>query len=142
MAVSGSARGPSRPPASGPRASGLPLVLSENNIHLRHQPAGIFAEIGDILPPAQRIEPAVEFALEPIDQAAGLSGSVVFKVLLEGGAGQWSVAYQSPIIRGGDAPLPVTVDLKGSTRMALLVDFADRGDECDYANWLQARLVK
>jgi len=77
-----------------------------------------------------------------IDQAAGLSGSVVFKVLVEGVGGQWSVAYQSPILRGDDPPLPITVDLKGSARMALLVDFADRGDECDYANWLHARLLK
>jgi hypothetical protein len=26
--------------------------------------------------------------------------------------------------------------------MALIVDFADRGDECDWADWLQARLIK
>jgi hypothetical protein len=26
--------------------------------------------------------------------------------------------------------------------MALLVEFAERGDECDYADWLAVRLVK
>jgi hypothetical protein len=77
-----------------------------------------------------------------IDDAASLSGSVVFKVLLEDGASQWRVAYQSPIVRGGDAPLPIDIDLKGASRIVLLVDFADRGDECDYADWLHARLVR
>jgi len=77
-----------------------------------------------------------------IDDAAGLAGSVVFKVVLEAELGNWTTAYESPEVRGGDAPIPVSVDLKGAGRMALLVDFADRGDVCDYANWLQARLVK
>ena len=31
---------------------------------------------------------------------------------------------------------------RGAARMALLVEFADRGDELDHANWLNARLVK
>jgi hypothetical protein len=69
-------------------------------------------------------------------------GSAVFKVLLDDSSGQWRIAYQSPIVRGGDAPQPITVDLKGASRMALIVEFADRGDEGDHADWLQARLVK
>jgi hypothetical protein len=77
-----------------------------------------------------------------IDDAAGLAGSVVFKVLLEAEPGNWATAYESPVVRGGDALIPVSIDLKGAGRMALLVDFADRGDVCDYANWLQTRLVK
>jgi hypothetical protein len=77
-----------------------------------------------------------------IDDAAGIDGSVVFKVVLEVEPGNWATAHESPVVRGGDAPVPVSVDLKGAGRMALLVDFADRGDVCDYANWLQARLVK
>ena len=35
---------------------------------------------------------------------------------------------------------------RGSTskapRLALTIDFADRGDECDWADWLNARLTK
>jgi NPCBM/NEW2 domain-containing protein len=77
-----------------------------------------------------------------IDAAAGHSGSVVFKVLLETAPSQWRTAYESPIIRGGDAPLPISIDLKGAARLALIVEFADRGDECDYADWLMARLSK
>jgi NPCBM/NEW2 domain len=77
-----------------------------------------------------------------IDEAAELDGSVVFKVLLEAAPSQWKTAYESPVIRGGDPPLPVSIDLKGAARLALLVEFADRGDECDYADWLSARLIK
>jgi hypothetical protein len=77
-----------------------------------------------------------------LDDAAGNKGSVVFRVLLESAPNDWKSAYESPIVRGGDGPLPISVDLKGAMRMALIVDFADRGDECDWANWLQARLIR
>jgi hypothetical protein len=76
-----------------------------------------------------------------LDDAAGLAGSVVFKVVVEAG-GQWRAAYESPIVRGGDAPLPVKVDLKGINRVALLVEYNDHGDVLDHANWLNVRLVK
>ena len=33
------------------------------------------------------------------------------------------------------------VDVSGVKRLRLVVDFADRGDELDYADWLEARLV-
>jgi hypothetical protein len=39
-------------------------------------------------------------------------------------------------------PVPVSVDLGGAKRLDLVVDFADRADELDRANWLNARLVK
>jgi hypothetical protein len=77
-----------------------------------------------------------------LDDAAGEKGSVQFRVLLEGAPNDWKAAYVSPVVRGGDAPLPIAVDLAGAKRMALIVDFADRGDECDWADWLQARLIK
>ena len=41
-----------------------------------------------------------------IDDAAGLAGSVVFKVVLEAEPGNWATAYESPVVRGGDAPIP------------------------------------
>ena len=49
-----------------------------------------------------------------------------------------------PVIAGlrEKVPVPISIDLQGAARMALLVDFADRGDECDYADWLMARLIK
>lgn len=77
-----------------------------------------------------------------LDASAGRGGSVVYKVLTQDAAGAWQPAYESPVIRGGEAPVPISVDLKGAGRMALIVEFADRGDEQDNANWLAARLVK
>ena len=77
-----------------------------------------------------------------LDDAAGAGGSVIFKVLLQGVEGEWTLAHESPVLRGGDAPTPVSIPLRGASRLALLVEFADRGDELDNANWLSARLVK
>ena len=74
-----------------------------------------------------------------VDDAAGRRGSVIFRVYLRR-SNQWRLAYESPIVRGGDAPLPVMVELGEATQLALLTDYADRGDELDYANWLDARL--
>ncbi|MDX1946414.1 MAG: NPCBM/NEW2 domain-containing protein [Pirellulaceae bacterium] len=83
------------------------------------------------------------FAAElAIDEAAGDGGSAIFKVLLEIAPSEWTVAYESAILRGGDEPVPISIDLRGARRMALIVEFADRGDELDHANWLDARLEK
>ena len=90
-----------------------------------------------------------------LDDTAGRRGSVIFKVLLQHPVGnalrgvpeaparaEWTTAYESPVIRGGEAPIPISIDLSGATRLALLIEFADRGAELDHANWLNARLVK
>lgn len=76
-----------------------------------------------------------------IDDAAGDRGSVVCGVYVERD-GKWAEAFKSGTIRGGEAPLPVEVDLRGARGVTLTVDFADRGDELDYADWLDARLVR
>ncbi|MCA9270214.1 MAG: NPCBM/NEW2 domain-containing protein, partial [Planctomycetales bacterium] len=75
-----------------------------------------------------------------IDDSAGLQGSVVFRVLCDAG-GSFHTVYQSPVVRGGDKPLPARVDIRGARRLALLVESADQGDVLDRANWLGARLV-
>ncbi len=77
-----------------------------------------------------------------IDAQADLKGSVIFRVLLEDSGGQWTAAYESPLIRGGDQPIELSLDVRAAQRIAILVDFADRGDQCDYANWLDLRLLK
>jgi len=74
-----------------------------------------------------------------IDDVAAQRGSVIFRVYLERD-GNWQQAYTSAVVRGGDRPLPVTVELDGARQLALATDFADRGDQQDYANWLEARL--
>lgn len=82
--------------------------------------------------PYRRFE--AELAVD--DETAG-RGSVVFRVFVDD-----REAYKSHVIRGGSPPLPVTVDLREGKRLSLIVDFAERGDELDHADWLDARLVK
>jgi hypothetical protein len=76
-----------------------------------------------------------------IDDSAGNRGSVTFGVyVLRDGA--WTEAVTSGVLRGGEAPRLVSVDVTGAQGLTLIVDYADRGDELDRANWLDARLVK
>jgi hypothetical protein len=76
-----------------------------------------------------------------LDNSAGKKGSVTFGVYVLR-AGEWKEAYTSGIVRGGEAPRRVSVDVSEAEGLTLTVDFADRGDELDHANWLDARLVK
>jgi len=71
-----------------------------------------------------------------IDDSAGGGGSVRFRVYVDG-----RQKYTGGTVRGGDSPLPVSVDLEGARRIDLIVDFADRADQQDHADWLDARLV-
>lgn len=82
--------------------------------------------------PYRRFE--TELAVD--DETAG-RGSVVFRIFVDN-----REAYRSPVIRGRMPPTPVAVDLRGGKRLSLIVDFAERGDELDHADWLDARLVK
>jgi len=72
-----------------------------------------------------------------LDDVAGPLGSVVYRVYV--GTKQRLV---SGIIRAGDAPVPVSVDVRGGSSLSLLIEFGERGDVRDYANWLDARLVR
>ena len=75
-----------------------------------------------------------------LDDHAGRRGSVVFRVFLLDANG-WRTAFESPVVRGGDKPLVVSVALADARGLALIVDFADWGDQMDHANWLNARLI-
>ena len=76
-----------------------------------------------------------------MDDAAADRGSVIFRVYLQQ-KGTWQLAFTSPMVRGGDQPRAVSVKLGSATALALVTDYADQGDELDYANWLDARLEK
>jgi hypothetical protein len=72
-----------------------------------------------------------------IDDAAGGGGSVQCEVLVDGHR-RWT----SGPIRGHQRPVPVRVDLTGAKRLELVVDFGERGDQLDYVDWLDARLIR
>ena len=74
------------------------------------------------------------------DEVNGKIGSVRFRIHVDG-----KRKYTSEIIRGGGKPVPVRVDLAdfaSGSRIDLFVDYADRADQLDRADWLDARLVK
>ena len=73
-----------------------------------------------------------------VDDAAQGIGSVVFQILVDG-----TLAWQSEIITGKSAPVAVPpVDLSAANELALLVQFAERGNVLDYANWCQPVLIR
>jgi NPCBM/NEW2 domain len=76
-----------------------------------------------------------------IDDSAGRRGSVLFGVYVLRDA-KWQPAYTSDTVRGGDMPKSVAIDVMGADAITLVVDYADRGDELDHADWLDARLTK
>lgn len=71
-----------------------------------------------------------------LDDDADGRGSVTFRVFVDK-----EERYRSDVVRGGQAPVPVEVDVAGGSQLSLIVDFADHGDEQDHADWLNARLV-
>lgn len=77
-----------------------------------------------------------------IDDAAGQGGSVVFRVYLRDPDRGWRTAATSPIMRGGKPAHRFDVELNHVSAVALLVDFADRGDVLDFANWGLARFER
>lgn len=80
-----------------------------------------------------------------LDDSASDGGAVVYRAYgqgVGGDASEWRVLYESPLVRGGDPAIPLRIDLRGATRLALVVDAAERGDGRDDANWLWLRLVR
>jgi hypothetical protein len=80
-------------------------------------------------------------AVAAVDDSAKGRGSVKFGVYLLR-QGEWNQAATSETVRGGQPPHRFSVDVVGAEGITLTVDFEDRGDELDYANWLDARLIK
>jgi hypothetical protein len=115
----------------GPLRAGSRLYLKGLGLHSAAQLTYVLDQ------PYRRFE--TEVALD--DQTAG-RGSITLRIQVDDGAGGWRTKYESPVVRGGAAPVPVSVDIVGAKRIVLSVDFADRGDELDHADLLGARLVK
>jgi hypothetical protein len=77
-----------------------------------------------------------------LDDRAAPSGSAIFRVFGDDGSGAWRRLYESPPVRAYAPPQPVSVDLQGVRRLALIVDMADRGDVQDWGNWCYARWIR
>ncbi|MBN1590003.1 MAG: NPCBM/NEW2 domain-containing protein [Pirellulales bacterium] len=72
-----------------------------------------------------------------LDDATKGGGSVVYHVRVDG-----RHQFSSEPVRGGDRPVPIRIDLAGAKQLELIVDFGERADQLDYADWLDARLIR
>jgi hypothetical protein len=72
-----------------------------------------------------------------IDAETSGQGSVTFRVFADR-----EQKFASEVVRGGQPSVPVSVDITGAKQLSLVIDFAERADELDHADWLDARLVE
>jgi alpha-galactosidase len=75
-------------------------------------------------------------AMAGVDDEKKGQGSVQFQVYVDG-----RKKLETPVLRGGDAPVPVSVDLTGAKRMTLVVTDAGDGNDSDHADWAGALLT-
>jgi len=66
-------------------------------------------------------------------------GSATFIVEVMRG-GKWQRLYESPVLKLGDKPLPVDVDVTGAQQLRLTTTDGGDGIACDHAEWADARL--
>jgi len=71
-----------------------------------------------------------------VDDAAGGPGSVTFKIVGDG-----RKLWESGVMKPGQPPKPVDVDLKGIQCLLLLVGDAGDGVGFDHADWAEARFI-
>ncbi len=75
-------------------------------------------------------------AMAGVDDEKKGQGSVQFQVYVDG-----RKKLETPVLHGGDAPVPVSVDLTGAKRMTLVVTDAGDGNDSDHADWAGALLT-
>ena len=70
------------------------------------------------------------------DEVSGKAGSVRFKIYADG-----KRLYDSGVIKAGEKPRKVEVDLAGCKIIKLVVDAAGDSTNSDHANWAQAAFI-
>jgi hypothetical protein len=68
-------------------------------------------------------------------------GSATVRLLSDSGDGKWRPTFTSSMIRGGEKPVPVEVEVSGAQRLTILVDHGDHGDSQDHVDLLNARVI-
>lgn len=131
--------GPSWPLAVGTTLSGGPLAARGLRAFTGF---GIHAEARLTYELPATAAPRCLLASVAIDDTAGQGGSVVIRV--RGGAepATLHLLFESPVLRGGDAPLTLDVDIRDCRWLELSVDPTDDGDALDRTVWLEPRLVR
>ena len=98
---------------------------------------GLVAQSRTLL--AYRLEPEDRRfqRLVGVDERAGSSGSVVFRVLIDN-----QERWKSQPLSSRDAPQLIDVDVTGGEFLILDTGFGERGNVRDLADWVEARLVR
>jgi hypothetical protein len=88
---------------------------------------------------AYRVEPGDRRfqATVGLDDRAGDQASVVFRVLVDR-----DEVFRTPPLTLRDAPVPVDVDIANGRSLILVVEFGERGDVQDSADWAEARIIR
>jgi hypothetical protein len=76
-------------------------------------------------------------ALVGLDERAGPQGSVVFRVRL----GRED-KFVSPPMSMRDPPRPIDIDVSGAQVLILVTEYGERGNVRDFADWVEARLIR
>jgi len=74
-----------------------------------------------------------------IDAYTGANGSASFEVQVMRDT-EWETVYRSPVLRGGDDPLTVDVEIAGAKKLRLYCTDAGDNINSDHAAWAEARL--
>ncbi|MBN2440969.1 MAG: NPCBM/NEW2 domain-containing protein [Spirochaetales bacterium] len=72
-----------------------------------------------------------------IDDETSASGSVVFRVFADG-----KELFTSRIIKGGEKPEEIDLDIKNRVELKLIVNGTEDGISFDHADWAEARVVE
>ena len=75
-------------------------------------------------------------AVAGVDDEKKGTGSVTFEVYVDG-----KKQIETPVLHGGDMPVPVSVDLTGAKRMTLVVTDGGDGMDSDHGDWAGALLT-
>ncbi len=75
-------------------------------------------------------------AVVGVDDEVENKGSVVFEVWADR-----KLKLQSPLLKGGQKPYPIAVDLKGTKELLLVIRDGGDGDSYDHADWGNARFI-
>src|SRR5262249_25500077 len=76
-------------------------------------------------------------ALVGLDDRAGPLGSVVFRVLVDD-----QERFASSPLSARDIPKMIDLDVTGAKVLILLTEFGERGEVRDFADWVEARIIR
>lgn len=72
-----------------------------------------------------------------VDEETGSSGSVIFKVYVDG-----SLKYSSDKLTGADDPQGISINVEHAEKLSLIITHADDGTGKDHGDWANARLIQ